>query len=136
MLKITLIIGLPGSSKSFLGNRLSQETGAHFLDDVKDEDEIDSAIANGHISLLIAHPFFCDSLIRDKLVSNLKEKYNNIEFEYIFFENDAKQCRENAKLRNRKVEGTLRRFENIYKIPDGYVPLPVWRPCNLIMEQV
>lgn len=129
-LKILVIVGLPASSKTYLGEKLSQETGAMFLDDVKDATVIDEAIAEGHTNLIVTHPFFCDEKIRQKFVEHMQGSYHGVEFEWIFFENDPAQCRENAKRRERAVEGTIRRFERIYTVPEGYKPIPVWRPCK------
>ena len=130
--KFIILISLPGSGKSFYGNNLRKQYGALccFMDDIFHMDEI-KAVAPHFNTLIFCDPNLCDEINRRRCVDWLKRHYPSADIQLIFFENNAEQCRKNVSLRNdgRKVEGTIRRFEKTYKVPNSYQAVPVWRPC-------
>lgn len=121
---ITLIVGLPGSGKTFLANQLSTPSTV-IIDDIISIDQLPEDCGD----LIITDVNFCDSTILEKAKVELLKKYGiwtHIEVHY--FECDADAARRNIEYRNdgRNVEGTIRRFEKIYK-PIG-IALKIWNP--------
>ena len=110
-MKITLIIGLPGSGKTYLANNLS----GIIIDDITSIDQL----PNDANELIITDVNFCDVKILERAEEMLRERYGNIDIKRIYFENDAEAVRKNVEYRNdgRNVEGTIRRFEPIYQPP-------------------
>ena len=117
MLKATLIIGLPGSGKTHLGQSLS----SNFIDDPKEK-----PIPYGE-NLVIADPNFCISRVRDEAIKYIQEY--GYQVECIYFENNPEQCKENVMNRNdgRKVMLTIDYYSGLYNIPSGIIPRKVWQ---------
>ena len=113
-MKITLIIGLPGSGKTWLANELAEPTTA-IIDDITSLDQLPDDAEE----LIITDVNFCDSTILNQATAILRERYGSISIERVYFENDAALARQNVERRNdgRNVEGTIRRFESIYQPP-------------------
>lgn len=111
--KITLIIGLPGSGKTMLGNRLSKERGVPFIDDITDLDQLPSG------DCIIADVNFCDNEILREAMRILHSMYDELQLELIYFANEPEQARANVIRRadGREVEGTIRRFTAVYNPP-------------------
>ena len=121
---IALIVGLPGSGKTFLANQLSTPS-AVIVDDIKDMNQLpDSG------DIIITDVNFCDSNVLEKAKAELLKKYGiKTHIEVYYFECDADAARRNVKHRDdgRNVEGTIRRFEKIYK-PLEDEALKIWNP--------
>lgn len=116
----TLLIGLPGSGKTYLGKNLT----GFFIDDPKEKPELN------HDKLVIADPNLCMENVRKKAISYLQE--SGYEVSFIYFENDPKQCLKNVENRNdgRKVENTINILTKMYNIPKGITPLKVYQGDN------
>jgi len=121
------ICGAPGCGKTYLGAQYATQ-GYLVFDDLgrasKKEDAF-AAIAEGKKVVLI-DPHFCFPENRtavEKLVSA------HATIEWVFFENDPAQCLLNVKRRNdgRKVENFIRLIAKHYKVPEGIIPLPVYK---------
>lgn len=121
---VRLYIGLPGSGKTY---RAQKECDL-VIDDITDLSEMPSEITVN--SLGITDVNFCDALILQKAISKIKEMYENIHVSLVYFENDSTKCRTNIEYRNdgRNVEGTIRRFEEIYCPPE--TALDIWSKHN------
>lgn len=116
-MKITLIVGLPGSGKTWLANQLlEQDPQAVFIDDPKNS-ELIKGYADRNI--LIADPNLCDSHIRSSAIQALVNIYPGCEIDWHFFENNIQQCKENVKFRSdgRNVENTINFLSKIYNVP-------------------
>lgn len=120
MTKITLLIGLPGSGKSFLGRQLSIQ-GAYFIDDIsiKGLTSLTDVIGK-HKHIVVSDAFLCCEKYRKAAKKLLQEH----EVEWIFFENNPEKCRRNVIRRNdgRKVDGLIKQLSLEYVIPDGVIP--------------
>ena len=125
-MRITLIVGLPGSGKTYLANKLALERTT-VIDDITSCEQLPESPKE----LIITDVNFCDAKILETAKYRLKDMYPNAEFDIIYFENDAKKARLNVLYRNdgRNVEGTISRFERIYSPPtDGlFPPREIWQ---------
>jgi predicted kinase len=132
-IKIIAISGLPGSGKTFYAeNLLKKLPGAVLFDDVKieDIDKIKEA-SKKYNPIILTDPWFSDAACRRRAEGKLKEVLgDDVVIDWVFFEHDLEQCTRNVELRadGREVNGSLRRFNKVYSIPDGSVVLPVWKP--------
>lgn len=113
---IILIVGLPGSGKTYLANQLSNEN--RIFDDITSLDELSS-----NDNFVITDVNFCDKNILSVAIDKLNKLFPYHSVEIIYFENDPDKCRNNVIYRCkefndcRNVEGTIRRFEKIYDPP-------------------
>lgn len=113
-MKITLIIGLPGSGKTYLANELSTSQSV-VVDDITSIDQLPIDVNE----LIITDVNFCDDQILRRATKMLCDLYVDVEIDYIYFENDSTAARKNVVYRDddRNVEGTICRFEKIYNPP-------------------
>ena len=123
-MKATLIIGLPGSGKTYLGNKLSQ----NFIDDPKTK-----PVPSGD-NLVIADPHLCLTKNLEAAITYLESLGYNVSC--IYFENNPKQCIENVLARNdgRQVLSTIDFYSKLYKVPENVVPLKVWKKGEKSMQ--
>ena len=136
--KIILIIGLPGSGKSTLGNSLCAENdNLLFLDDISiltknaksylielKNNFLNKKINNKIDTLLISDVNFCITEVREKAINIIKGIFFDITLEKIFFENDKQKCLENVERRKllgdtREVELSISYLSNKYIIEDS-----------------
>ena len=120
-MKITLIIGLPGSGKSYYANTL----GGTVIDDPKNLSEISDHKCE---HLIITDPNLCstDTLLCAEAI--LKSLYNVKDIEKIYFENDPEQCLKNAiNRKDKKVDNFIKQYSKIYKIPEGSKVMPCYK---------
>ena len=126
--KVLLLVGLPGSGKSHEARSLRAE-GWYVVDDpdpLTGRDDIAAALAAGQ-NVVIADTHLCRPSNRRKAEAYFCQ-YPEVELLWTFFENDVDACRRNIAYRadGRRVEPTLRRYSQVYSIPVGITPKPVW----------
>lgn len=126
-MKITLIVGLPGSGKTYLAKSL-KDNKSMLIDDIKHADQL---IDKG-LDLIITDPYFCYSETRDKCIEVLNSKFNNPEIIWIYFENNLEKALNNIKHRKRRGDGRntesfAEHLSLMYKIPSGVEPLVIWQ---------
>ena len=118
-MKVTIIIGLPGSGKTHLAREMYPD--AYIIDDpisVKD-------LLVGKPHIVVTHPDFCSPNRLKSFKLFINHHYDDVEFEEIYFENDPDQCRINALGRgNKKVGGLISLLTKEYKPP--IIAIPVW----------
>lgn len=118
-MEVIIIIGLPGSGKTYLGKALSKQYNYPFFDDVSLEKtgamiKMKEAISNKK-SFIVADPYLCYVDIQNKLKGMLK----GYDVEWIYFENDPQQCLINSAGReNKKVKNLIKQLSKNYYIPD------------------
>jgi hypothetical protein len=139
--KVYLIAGLPGSGKTGYALNLciklkSQGENVGLIDDASVTDKELKALRdylydNNITSIIVTDPYFCEKEIRGKAEEKILSINRETQPTWIFFANDAEQCRKNAVLRtDKEVSGSIDRFEKSYVVPDDVVPLPVWNGEN------
>jgi hypothetical protein len=133
-MKIILICGLPGSGKTHLGLQLKNETGFEFFDDINQLDDLFKALSEGK-NCIVTDTNFVRTEIREA-ASNKLNKFSNLEIEWLFFENNAKQCLKNVNFRNdnRKVKGFIQSHTALYKIPVGEKQIKVFETHERICK--
>ena len=128
--KVICIIGLPGSGKTFLAERLLKSYGEDWQvwDDpgCKNVDAMLEQIKLGK-NIIITDPHLCVLRNRDNAITLLQKtgvQITNIFF--IFFENNPNMCIKNVSLRNdeRDVINTIKLYTELYVPPLGC--LSVW----------
>ncbi|MFA4930400.1 MAG: hypothetical protein WC570_00835 [Patescibacteria group bacterium] len=138
--KILFIVGLPGSGKTSIVNELSSQ-GYSVFDDYKAGAVNDDSAFNmsQHYSSLmkqleegkdcaILDIDFCREEARQEAVTNIQNAFNNeIEVDWIFFENEPYICVENVV--NRHIESNkdqtgaimnIGKYSPLYTIPNQY----------------
>ena len=116
-----MIIGLPGSGKTYLANKEYVPLGYTLIDDPKDKTEA-KQLALRKIDLVICDPFLCDPKVRKSCVDFfLKEGY---EIEYIYFENNPKCAADWIEFRNQTEYRNISKETAVwnYQIPEGVTP--------------
>ena len=136
-MRITYIIGLPGSGKTFLANELNRTENNYIIDDPKSFTKDILPYLDGR-DLIITDPILCIPKIRKKswivitqglFENNIDQK--NITAQYIYFENDIDKCKKNVKRRkkegdNRDVEISIELLSELYEIPYGINSMDIW----------
>jgi len=140
MKKFTLVLGCPGSGKSFLAQQMqAKDPNLAVLDDVSRMLRVThkglkyyEVVAQfpEYDKFLLCDPAFCENSFRIRVEAELREVFKDVEFEYLYFENNPDQCLINAALRadGRKVENHIMNMSKVYKIPENIKPIPVWKP--------
>jgi len=130
----TLIVGLPGSGKSHLAERIASldaTANTVIFDDMKmsDLEQARDTIKSGR-NIVLTHPQLCVTSIRETAKITIEAWGGEVDF--LYFTNDPDACLANVKRRNdgRKVEMFIRDLSKDYKIPDdaGIMICRVWRP--------
>lgn len=130
---ITLIIGLPGSGKSFLGTKLAKETGATFIDDIKTTTELELSFTQNK-DIIIADMALCSKPTREACIGILNKMASdtniNIIINKIFFENNPTKAHRLVFHRNdgREVDKAIIGMSKDYIIDDGFTPIIIWQP--------
>lgn len=123
---ITILVGLPGSGKTWYANNVLKYDV--FLDDPRDFAEFPKTV-NGHF--VIADPLLCFEHTRAKTI--LPYMYPEETITYLFFENNPEKCVKNVEYRsnmgdNRDVLKAIKHLTTKYTIPEGVEPLIIWSP--------
>jgi hypothetical protein len=135
-LKVTYIVGLPASGKSFLGNTMKGDHSA-FVDDPTNLDWLSSEEILGCSHLIITDPSFCNYSILEKANALINTTFQPSSIETIYFENDPEQCKKNSLMReNKKVTGYIDLLTGLYEIPQDVIPRSVFRGLDNLGSRV
>lgn len=116
-MRITLLIGMPGSGKTTYGEALAKKSDAIFYDDFSKFHCINSIKFAEEI--IIADICFCDAAILKEAESKLLKKFPDSEITKLYFKNQPDRCRANVLKRSdgRHVEPTIKKYERSYSPP-------------------
>lgn len=131
MIKVTLIVGLPGSGKTTYAKSLLSDDMFLIDDPNKDKTLFDQAIASGKSHILLCDPLLIGAHMK-RVEDFLKGKFDQIEFDWIYFENDPDAAWLNHLERNKTDPRDISRkwFDKLseqYVIPEGSVVMPVYK---------
>jgi Ni2+-binding GTPase involved in maturation of urease and hydrogenase len=129
--KVTFIVGLPGSGKTYLAERLLATSKMFrpsvLFDDIKHQQlpELEKAIKEGN-DVFVTDPFFCYKEDIDKATAKVQEWGATVD--YIFFENNPEACARNAARRKdgRVLDNFIRQASKKYQPPVGVITVKVW----------
>lgn len=100
-MNITLVIGLPGSGKSYLLS-LYEPYRRVIIDDVSINSDDLNLVQPDTKHLVITDISCCDKKVEQKAIEYLTKRFENRKptIDFIYFENNLEQCWENVKSRN------------------------------------
>jgi predicted ATPase len=128
--KIIIIVGLPGSGKTYLCQEYRKK-GYIIYDDPEGHYTIDTALAQVRDCVIAGPQCFTDD-DRAKAEDYIRSTRRAVdaEIEWIFFENNPEKCLRNVVWRNdgRAVIATIKLKSKQYTIPKGYEPREIWQP--------
>lgn len=130
--KIILIVGLPGSGKTHLGEQLIQQyPSSIFIDDISvmvDSLTVLNDAIQSYDTIIISDTQCCIPEMLKQAKEYLEKTYPDISKMVLFFENNPKQCIQNVQLRNdgREVFQSIKNLAIIYK-PEAEHLLPVYQ---------
>lgn len=121
-----MLVGLPGSGKSTLGNQLNNS--GVFIDDISVNggmSKLKEVIDSGCSRIIVSDVFLCDEIVRGDAIAWLCSNASEYLVDWVYFENAPDKCRANVLRRNKN--GDLRKVENLissltkrYNIPEGF----------------
>ncbi len=128
-MKITCVVGLPGSGKThqIITNRQSVQW---VVDDIFTLKELPCQKAFKFLDMLwIADPYFCRTSTRQRAHDVLVNMYG-VSPEWRYFENAPEKCKVNVQHRadGRRVIGLINSLSKVYDIPPDVTPMTIWQP--------
>lgn len=141
-MKIIVVIGLPGSGKSFYCKELNLDFHGVIVDDNlvdSNKDIIINLIKDGR-DFIYTDAMLCVPTVFNlfkTFIDSVKDEQGIKEIQYIYFENDPERCLINAASPTRqykKVENFIRQISKEYIIPEGVKPLKVYRAKDRVEE--
>jgi len=125
--KVTFLLGLAGSGKSFLADKLQRETGAQKFEGTEGNEKQTLLAAmvqhlKGGGSCTVEEIAYCHSRAREEIVAYLYNQVAGLEIEWICFENDVEGSNWNVERRKNKgyIDEHLainRCWHNLYTYP-------------------
>lgn len=126
MAKVIAIVGLPASGKTHYGKNLSKKTGGLYIDDPKNWSDLEKQLINYKgDTVILSDPFLCFEDHQE--VAQSRFMFLGYETEWVFFENNPTQCKENAKARGDSSFNDIDWFSRKYSIPENAKIVPVWK---------
>lgn len=130
---IMLIIGLPGSGKTYLAEKCYVPEGYALIDDPTDLGAV-KAVVQGclltNTPVVITDPHLCDAWHRGAAIGHLQKMVpDTVRIEAVYFENDPDKAAANIKRRNRPgAPINVYQLSRGYTIPEGAEVMPIWEP--------
>jgi predicted kinase len=143
--KVTVVVGLPGSGKSHLVDRVRQSCAGVCVEDyhANAHNHSPEITASMHYPALIqalrsgnerviADVAFTDTWRREELARVISADVAGVTVAWVFFANDLDRCVANIQRRARQTSADevqlARRLSPRYFIPHGAAVVPVWEP--------
>jgi len=139
---LTVIVGLPGSGKSTLVEKMKREGAGFCVHDFHANAHMNSPLVEhsrhyGDLirslrrgtDCVIADIAFCEPARRDNLERAVAREIPALRIEWVYFENAPETCAHNIKTRARSSSASdlreLARLTALYILPSEVVPIPV-----------
>lgn len=122
--EITVLVGLPGSGKTYYAHH-NIKKNQRFIDDIKNFDEITKNI-DKYDDFMISDPHLCIDKNVELAKEKLKTHFNEIKF--IYWENDIEKAWSNVQKRNdgRIIHKSfLKRLSSMYNPPENVKTIKV-----------
>lgn len=123
--KVTFIVGLPGSGKTHLLNKLVNENTFTIGFDDPDEHSLELALEmlKNNLNIVFADCNLCIKENRDNATKIILNAFPETKIEWIFFENSPKKCFNNVALRGEKgdirnVSADIHNLSTLYLYDD------------------
>lgn len=139
MAKVTFVLGLCGSGKTFIANQLKSVTGAEIFQGIAGSHnptglhDMLGRLSNG-LDCIVEEIAYCCADYRDTIVRALRSRVQNLEIEWICLENDLEGANWNVEHRDdvgkEDVQGHIginRKYHRVYTYPDGATIRPITR---------
>ncbi len=134
MAKVTFILGLAGSGKTFYAEQLREATGAEIFEGVEHHKSLSvivERLTDGK-DCIVEEIAYCHPNDRERVVTGLRSQVPGVEIEWVCFENDLESANWNVRHRTNKseIEGHLainRHWHGVYRYPDGAEIRPITR---------
>ena len=125
--KVIFYVGLPGSGKTYHAKKAAKKLKGFLIDDINSSFQMKTALED-HDTIIITSPKLCHKADREFGIKIIKEISEDIEIEWIYFENDPEKCLRNIAFRNdgRLVENYIQYLTKIYRPPEN--ALKIWQP--------
>ena len=132
MATVTFILGLCGSGKTWLADRIvaARKFDEQFLNDQAQHDALIEALRSGNDGVVVEIAY-CREDARQQIVSELTKAVPNVRINWLCIENDLYRANKNCRERTNKgdPEGHVRFNIDVspsYTYPDGAVILKMW----------
>lgn len=134
MAKITFVLGLAGSGKSFYAQKLKEATRAEIFEGVvhnKSLPTIVQCLKDGK-DCIVEEIAYCDSTTRENVVTHLRSQAPGADIAFVCFENDLASANWNLTQRTNKRDVrshlAINNFwHSRYTCPKGAMVLPITR---------
>lgn len=134
MVKLIVVLGLCGSGKTYLSEKINKKTGAKIFEGVvhhKSLPEIVKCLHNGE-NCVIEEIAYCTQEGRTQLTTIIEKEVKGVAIEWVCLENDLSSANWNVKKRTNKnnIEGHLNinnHWHSLYTYPVGIKPIPITR---------
>ncbi len=139
MINFILIVGLPGSGKTYLAKKMYKKIlhegkkKIYLYDDIcigGKFQELKKHAPRENSTIIITDPYFCQKETRSECVRSLNRMFGEVGIKWIFFENNKEKCLNNVKSRtgeHRKVDNFIEMLSRNYEIDPSCSPLEIWQ---------
>ena len=104
--QIVLIVGMPGSGKTELGNELIEKLdNSVFFDSVISDIEMEQITnaCNVYKTVIMSSPYLCVDIARERVVNFFKKINKRVKITWKFFDYDVKSCIQNHPTLKKKI---------------------------------